>query len=194
MLAIKKKTKLRTHHYASQILRLLYYCPYHHSCSSAYNSYPIPCWNTLYDGSKLRKSQEDNILGVLFKASCENSQKAKLFHTKSLTLKLFTVYPDKLLSSKSLSVVSLVLSRILLTKLYLWASSFPWLTINNLRHIFKLFQLLNMLITSKWVLSTSNLFNLKCEHRQLVSIVVNSAMQKTTAVTWLLCVQLLGCA
>lgn len=80
----------------------------------------------------MAQSQEDNISGLLFKASCENSQKVKPFHT-SLALKLFTVDPDKLLSSKSLTVVLLlVLSQMLLAKLYLWTSSFPWLNINNL--------------------------------------------------------------
>lgn len=130
---------------------------------------PNLCWNILYDGWKLRKRQEDNILGFLLKVSCENSQKVKPFHT-SLALKWFTVYPDKPLSFKSLTVVLLVLSRILLTKLNVWASPFPWLNINNLRQTFKLFQLLKILIASKWVLSKSNLFYFKCEHRQLVSL------------------------
>lgn len=66
----------------------------------------------------MRKSQEDNILGLLFKVRCENSQKVEPFHT-SLDLKRLMVYPDKLLSSKSLPVVLLLLlSRIPLTQLY----------------------------------------------------------------------------
>lgn len=118
----------------------------------------------------MAQSQEDNISGPLLKASYENSQKGKPFHT-SLALKLFTVDPDKLFSSKSLPVVLLlVLSQMLLAKLYLWAFSFPWLNVNNLRHIFELSQLLNMLIASKWVLGTPKLLNLKCEHGQLVSL------------------------